>query len=89
MNLKFLTLALVMPVWALAIVLAFVRLLRGPSLADRVIALDLMTAIGMGMIAAYGISADQPVFIDVAIVLTLVSFVGTIAFASYMERSKS
>lgn len=89
MNPQSVTLLLIMPALALAIVLAFIRLLAGPSLPDRVVALDLITTIGIGIIAAYGIGAEQPVFLDVAIVVALISFVGTIAFAAYVERRKS
>ena len=71
---------------AVAVVLAFLRLLRGPSLPDRVVALDLMTTLGIAVVAAYAIATDQPVFIDVATVVALVSFLGTIAFAYYMEK---
>lgn len=77
-----------LPLLAVALLLVFVRLVRGPDLPDRVVALDLMTVLLMGMIAVYGIGANQPVFLDVAIVLALVSFVATIAFAAYLERSR-
>lgn len=70
------------------IVFAFIRLVRGPSLPDRVVALDLMATVGIGVIAVYSISTEEPVFIDVAIVLALVSFLGTIAFAYYLERGR-
>lgn len=86
--LKNVSLTLVLPSLGIAMALAFARLVRGPSLPDRVVALDLMTALAMGMIAAYGIGADQPVFLDVAVVLALVSFVATIAFAAYVERGE-
>jgi len=75
-----------MPVMSLALVLAFVRLARGPTLSDRVIALDLTGTVGMGMIAVYAIARDLPVLLDVAIVLALISFLGTVAFARYLER---
>jgi multicomponent Na+:H+ antiporter subunit F len=87
MTLKNVALVFALPLLGLALVLAFVRLVRGPSLPDRVVALDLMTVLVMGMIATYGIGAGQPVFLDVAIVLALVSFVATVAFAAYVERS--
>jgi len=88
MTLKNVALVFALPLLGLSLALAFVRLVRGPDLPDRVVALDLMTALVMGMIAAYGIGAGQPVFLDVAIVLALVSFVATVAFAAYLERSR-
>ncbi|HEX5084688.1 MAG TPA: monovalent cation/H+ antiporter complex subunit F [Blastocatellia bacterium] len=86
--LKNVALTFVLPTLGIAMALAFARLIRGPSLPDRAVALDLMTVLAMGMIAAYGIGADQSVFLDVAVVLALVSFVATIAFAAYVERSE-
>ena len=71
---------------AIAMVLVFVRLVRGPSLADRVVALDLLATIGVSAAVVYAITFDAPVFLDVAIVLALISFIGTVAFAKYVER---
>jgi multicomponent Na+:H+ antiporter subunit F len=71
---------------ALGMVLTFVRLLIGPSLPDRVVALDLMTTVAVAIIAGYAAVQQQPVFLDVAIVVALVSFVGTVAFARYVEE---
>lgn len=69
-----------------AMLLAFVRLVRGPSVADRVVALDLLAIICVGAIIVYGVATDLPVFLDAAIVLAMVGFAGTIAFAKYLER---
>ena len=66
--------------------LTLIRLIRGPSLPDRVVALDLMGLLAVGIIAAYVIAAEQPVLLDAATVLTLVAFLGTVAFARYVER---
>lgn len=70
----------------IALLLTFVRLVRGPSLPDRVIALDLTAALAVGIICTYAIGTNQRVFLDVAIVLGLITFLGTIAFAQYVER---
>jgi multicomponent Na+:H+ antiporter subunit F len=79
-------LEIVLGVLALAAVLGFVRLLRGPSLPDRVVAFDLLATVGVGISAVYSMAHDQPVFLDVAAVLALISFVGTVAFARYIEE---
>lgn len=71
----------------IALLLAFVRLAIGPSLPDRVVALDLITVITVGLVAAYAIDMDQQVFLDAALVVALVAFLGTIAFAQYIERA--
>lgn len=77
---------LVLPLLALGVIFAFLRLLRGPNLPSRVIALDMMSVLGIGIIVIYAVVTDQPVFVDVASVLALVSFLGTVAFAAYVER---
>jgi multicomponent Na+:H+ antiporter subunit F len=70
----------------LAMFLAFARLVRGPTLPDRVVALDLMGVLAVGMLAAYAAATDQPGLLDPAAVLALVGFLGTVAFARYLER---
>lgn len=77
----------VLPILGIAMILALVRLLLGPSLPDRVVALDLMTSLGIGTIATYAIATEQAALLDVAIILALVSFLGTVAFAYYIERT--
>jgi multicomponent Na+:H+ antiporter subunit F len=74
---------------SIAIVLAVVRLIRGPSLPDRVVALDLISILVAGSTAIYAIETQQAVFLDVAIVLALISFLGTVAFARYIEKQVS
>jgi multicomponent Na+:H+ antiporter subunit F len=64
----------------------FVRLARGPSLPDRVVALDFMTAVAVAASGVWAVATDNPVFLDVAMVLALITFVGTVAFARYLER---
>jgi len=72
-----------------ALLLTFIRLVRGPSLPDRVVALDLTAALVVAFISVYSISSGQAIFLDVAIVLALISFLGAIAFAKYLERRAS
>lgn len=74
---------------SLAIGAAFLRVLRGPSLPDRVVALDLVAYIAMGFLASYAVLADQETYIDAALVLGLLAFVGTVAVARYIERVES
>lgn len=70
----------------LATFIAFGRLVYGPSLADRVIALDVIAAMAAALVAVTAITRDQAVLIDVALVVALVAFLGTVAFARYLER---
>jgi multicomponent Na+:H+ antiporter subunit F len=69
----------------LALFLTFIRLVRGPTLPDRVVALDLMGVLAVGMIAACAVATDQPVLLDPATVLALVGFLGTVAFGRYLK----
>lgn len=69
-----------------ALFLAIYRLVRGPSLPDRVVALDLIGVISLGIILVLTIRTNEPVYLDVAIVLGIVAFLGTVAFARYLER---
>ena len=66
--------------------LAFIRLVRGPSLPDRVVALDLIAVTAVGLIGVYAVSTDQPIYIDEAMVLALIAFLGTSAFAHFIEK---
>ncbi|MEM5788759.1 MAG: cation:proton antiporter [Syntrophobacteraceae bacterium] len=75
------------PLLMLTIIFAFIRLVRGPSLPDRVVALDLMSTAAIGVISLYAISTNEPVFLDVALIVALVAFLGTIAFAYYIVRA--
>jgi multicomponent Na+:H+ antiporter subunit F len=86
MTLPWVALSLVLPVMVLSIILALIRFVAGPTAADRVVALDVIAILVIGVIAVYAVGTNQPVFLDTAIALALVSFLGTVAFARYLER---
>ena len=88
MSIEIIALFVVLPLLGLSLVLSFARLVRGPSTPDRVVALDLFTTIGIGIIAVYVVATDETAFLDAAIVIALLSFLSTIAFARYVERSR-
>jgi multicomponent Na+:H+ antiporter subunit F len=67
-------------------VLAFARLVRGPTLPDRVVAIDLLGVLIAGLLVVAASATDQQALLDVAMVLALISFVGTVAYARYVER---
>lgn len=75
-------------VCGVAVLLAVVRLVRGPSVADRVVALDLLSAVAVGIIAAWSVAAGDPVYLDVALLVALLAFLGTVAFAAYAEEGR-
>jgi multicomponent Na+:H+ antiporter subunit F len=81
--------AVALTLLAAAAVLAFVRLARGPTLPDRVVAIDLIGVLIVCTLAVTGSSSGQRAFLDVAIVMALISFVGTVAYAQYLQRGRS
>ena len=70
----------------LGVVFAFIRLILGPSLPDRVVALDMMTVLIVSFCGLYAILSEDTAFVDVAIVLALVGFLATVALARFVER---
>ena len=66
--------------------IALVRMILGPTVADRVISLDVMTIISISLIAMIAAIAGRIIYIDVALVYALISFVGVVAVARYLER---
>jgi len=69
---------------SLALLLALVRIIIGPTLADRVLALDLLTIVAMGFIGAVAIRSGLTLYLDIAIALALLGFLATVAFARYI-----
>jgi multicomponent Na+:H+ antiporter subunit F len=73
---------------ALGAGLTFVRLARGPTLPDRVISIDLIGILIVCVLVVVASDSGQQAFLDVAMVIALISFVGTVAYASYLERER-
>jgi multicomponent Na+:H+ antiporter subunit F len=71
---------------SLALVFGFIRLVRGPSLPDRVVALELIASLTVGFIAVYVVTSGKTAFLDVAMVLALTAFLAAIGFARYLEK---
>lgn len=77
---------IILPVLSISVLLIFVRFIKGPTVSDRVVALDLLITTGVGIIAVYSIVTDQPTFLDIAMILALIAFLGTVAFSYYLEK---
>ena len=73
----------------LGVALAFVRLIKGPSLSDRIVALDMMTVLIVSFCGLYAILSGDTAFVDVAIVLALVGFLATVALARFVDRRRA
>ena len=70
----------------LAMLLAFWRMFRGPSLPDRLLALDFIATLAVGMIFALAIFSNKPIYLDVAVFIALIVFLGTVAVSKFLKR---
>lgn len=68
----------------LALLIASVRVIIGPTLGDRVLALDLLTVVAMGFVGTIAIRTGLYLYLDIAIALALLGFLATIALARYI-----
>ncbi len=82
----FLTLAILvaLAVLSLAFVVTVYRVVKGPTLPDRILALDMLVSIAIGFIAVIGIKTGYALYVDIAIALGLVGFLATVAFARFV-----
>ena len=69
-----------------ALIVAFIRLVKGPTLPDRIVAMDLFGVLVVGVIVVLGGWSGVRATLDAALVIALVGFLGTIAYATYVER---
>jgi multicomponent Na+:H+ antiporter subunit F len=69
-----------------AILFAVIRLILGKTLVDRVVAIDMLTVISISLIALYAQVSGRFVYIDVALVYGLLSFLAVLAIARFLER---
>jgi multicomponent Na+:H+ antiporter subunit F len=67
-------------------VFGIIRLVIGPVTVDRVVAVDLLTIIAIAVIALLAHIADRYIYLDVALVYGLLSFLGVLAVARYLEK---
>lgn len=84
-NLTMLLFSLAFYIVMAALALTFWRFLKGPSSADRVVALDVMTVAGISLIVFIALRAQRIIYLDVAMVYALLSFLGVVAVARYLE----
>ncbi len=86
MSLETYLIYVIMPMLCLAIIFVFIRFLLGPQIVDRVISLDLIITIGVGVIGIFSIISKKSNFLDDAMILALIAFLGTVAFSYYLEK---
>ncbi|GAA0828327.1 MAG: K+/H+ antiporter subunit F [Cupriavidus sp.] len=83
-------LAVVIPIaltmLGLAFVLTLYRLLRGPGLPDRIIALDTLSINAIALLVLYGMVIDSTLFFEIALLIAVTGFIGTVALTKYLQR---
>jgi multicomponent Na+:H+ antiporter subunit F len=86
MTLADFSLTVVLPLMGIAFLITMIRLVRGPSLADRIVALEVIGATVMCILGVLAIISGSTAYFDVILVIALVTFLGTIAVAVYIQR---
>ncbi|HEX2541380.1 MAG TPA: K+/H+ antiporter subunit F [Caldimonas sp.] len=74
--------------YAAAMALGLVRLMRGPSAQDRVLALDFLSAVAMLMMLVLAVRYDSSMYFEAALLLALFSFVSSVAMAKFLLRGE-
>ena len=69
---------------SIAFLLTVYRILRGPTLADRILGLDLITTLGIGFVVVIAARTGFELYVDIGIAIGLVGFLATVAFARYL-----
>lgn len=86
MTLNFYFTYILLPILVVSVILIFFRFLKGPSIADRVIAIDLLVTSSIGIIAFVSIISYQPTFLDITMIIALIGFLSIVAFSYYLEK---
>jgi len=69
----------------LGLLFAFIRIIKGPKMADRIVALDTFNVITVGVISLLSMFFNNPLYLDIAIVYGVLAFIETVTFSRYME----
>jgi multicomponent Na+:H+ antiporter subunit F len=83
-----LSISLALVLIGVAIVLAVVRLIRGPGVVDRIVALDLLLGLSIGFTVLTALRYGESAYLNIALCLAFIAFIGTVALARYLERSR-
>ena len=75
-----------MYVVGLAMLMALWRLLRGPTVPDRILALDTLSVTAIAQLMLFGMHLDSPVYFEAALVIAMLGFVGTVVLSKYVLR---
>lgn len=76
------------PLLIIAIVLVVIRVIIGPTVSDRVVAIDMLSSMATAVIGIYVFLTGDEALLDIALVLALISFLGTVAFGYFLEKNR-
>jgi multicomponent Na+:H+ antiporter subunit F len=85
-NISFVVLIITFSFLLAALVLAFIRLLKGPSINDRIAAMDVIAIDVMAFILVYSILVNKAIYLDLPVIISLISFIGTVAVSTYLKH---
>jgi multicomponent Na+:H+ antiporter subunit F len=80
-------LSLVIALLMVSLIMVIVRLLRGPSVPDRAVALDQIAIHVTGLIAVYSVLSNQPILTDLILVTSIIGFISVVVLGVYIERT--
>ena len=72
----------------IAFLLVFIRLTKGPDVSNRIAAMDLTASIVMAFVLLYSIIIKNAMYFDIVIVISLISFIGTIGISTYLKQKR-
>jgi len=72
----------------IAFLLVFIRLTKGPDVSNRIAAMDLVASIVMAFILLYSLLIKNAMYFDIVIVISLISFIGTIGISTYLKQKR-
>ncbi len=76
---------IVIAVIILSIILCMIQAVRGATAFDRIVSIDGLTALGVGVLALFSIQFEQSIFLDIALVYAFVAFIADLAVAKHLE----
>ena len=71
-----------------ALGISLLRLIKGPAIRDRIVAMDLIASITMGIILVYSVLIKESMYFDIVIIISLISFISTVAISTYLNLKK-
>jgi len=69
-----------------SLVLAFIRLLKGPTINDRIAAMDVVAVVIMAFVLVYSVLINKAIYLDLPVIISLISFIGTVAVSTYLKH---